>query len=97
MMRKKQYSIDRLSTASARKAQAEAAFMQSEIKKLRASLLNMGRGVNVPVIRARRTWTKRTKSASVLTDIFGTTSGYTSTSQTASQLLESFTDAQKIR
>jgi len=70
-MAKKHYSIDQLSTATSRRAQSEAAMMQSELKKLRASLLNMNRGIRAPKIKTKRTWTKRETDSSFLTELFG--------------------------
>ncbi|MFA4994217.1 MAG: hypothetical protein WC521_02810 [Bdellovibrionales bacterium] len=61
-MTKKHSSIDQLSSASSRRAQSEAAMLQSDLKKLRTSLLNMDRGVRSPKIKAKRTWTKASYS-----------------------------------
>ncbi len=58
-MKRKHYSIDQLSTETARKAQAEAAAMQSALKKLRGNLNNVRRNFSAPTVRSKRTWTKR--------------------------------------
>ena len=66
-MKKKTYSIDQLATETVRKAQSEAAAVESELKKLRASLRNMDRLPQTPKITSKRTWTKKsTSTANVL-------------------------------
>ncbi|MDD3371768.1 MAG: hypothetical protein PHE27_08105 [Alphaproteobacteria bacterium] len=59
-MIRKHYSIDQLATETQRQAQGESAMMQSELKKLRASLANQGGSIRQPIIKTKRTWTKTT-------------------------------------
>jgi hypothetical protein len=62
-MHSKTYSIDRLSTATLRQAQNEMAIMQSDLRKLRDSISNMSRSIKEPVIKAKRSVTKRSVSS----------------------------------
>lgn len=63
-MTRKRYSIDQLSTESARRAQNEAAIMQGDLKKLRDSLQSGGLSARSPKIAKKRTWTKKKTSKS---------------------------------
>jgi len=67
-MKKKTYSIDQLATETVRKAQSEAATLQSDLKKLRTSLRNMDRLPQTPKIKAKRTRTKKLTSTA---NVFG--------------------------
>jgi len=70
-MKSKNTSIDRLSTATLRQAQSEMAMMQSDLRKLRDSVSNMSRSIGEPVIRAKRTKTKKTTNTPIWTDLAG--------------------------
>jgi hypothetical protein len=109
-MTRKNFSIDQLSTATSRRAQSDAAFLQSDLKKLRTSISNMGRMPRHPVVRSTRKKTKKTTSVpsvfgvsldsigNIATDSFllGET-GLSSATQQAGRTLALLIQGQRIR
>ncbi|MDD3029976.1 MAG: hypothetical protein PHS57_06835 [Alphaproteobacteria bacterium] len=101
----KHYSIDQLSTETARRAQNEAAQLERRQKKLRDTIADTGLSITTPVVKTRRSHTKKTRSTLnlfgiSLAEIFNLLSGeagLSSVAQSASESLSLLSSGQRIR